>query len=230
MEILLAIILQCTAPSVASEAGAGQAGSAGQLDAQDWQLVGEDDGVRVFRKEVPGTELFAFRGETVMDASMSMIASILMDTSRKHEWVARLGEARNVEIVSDFERIEYNHTHSGFFLVKDRDFVFRAVGTLNRKQREFKVVLTSIEDSRVPETRHVRGQIQRGVYTIKDLGNSKSQVSVEIHLDPKGSVPRWLVNLIQKSWPKRTLDGIRRQAQKTDIVRIPAAVSIDQAR
>ncbi len=48
---------------------------------------------------------------------------------------------------------------------------------------------------------------------------------VEIHADPKGSVPKWLVNLFQKGWPRNTIEGIRKQAAKADVKEHPVVAS-----
>ena len=37
---------------------------------------------------------------------------------------------------------------------------------------------------------------------------------MEIITDPKGMMPNWLTNLVQKSWPVETLNGIRGQFVK----------------
>jgi len=39
-------------------------------------------------------------------------------------------------------------------------------------------------------------------------------VVAEVHTDPKGSLPKWLVNLVQKSWAHTTLMGLRAQVGK----------------
>jgi hypothetical protein len=43
----------------------------------------------------------------------------------------------------------------------------------------------------------------------------------EVLADPKGSVAKWIVNLFQKSWPRKTIASLRRQVAKKDIVDQP---------
>lgn len=185
---------------------------------KEWQFVGKENDITVHKKEIPNNSLVAFRGETVMDAPIAKIANVLMDTSRKLEWVAKIVEAKDVLDISPFERIEYNHTASGFFLVKDRDFVFRAKASIDRKNKRLTYHLKSEETPLMPQTPCVRGELTESRYILTSLDNDrKTHVVVEIQADPKGYVPKWLVNLFQKSWPKTTLEGIRRQAQRPDV-------------
>jgi hypothetical protein len=37
-------------------------------------------------------------------------------------------------------------------------------------------------------------------------------------VDPKGSIPKWIFNMIQKKWPENTFKNVRKQVQKSDIV------------
>jgi hypothetical protein len=36
-------------------------------------------------------------------------------------------------------------------------------------------------------------------------------------VDPRGSVPKFLVNMVQKSWPHKTITSLRKQVAKPDI-------------
>jgi hypothetical protein len=36
-------------------------------------------------------------------------------------------------------------------------------------------------------------------------------VKLIIHIDPKGSVPHWIINEIQKNWPLKYLTGLEKQ-------------------
>lgn len=184
---------------------------------QSWKKISNDDGVIAYSKEVPGSDIVAFRGETTIDASIAKVANVLIDTSRKKEWVHKLAEARDVRQISTYERIEYNHTSSGFFLVRDRDFVFRAKAELNKEKRQMVFTITSVKEDSVPETDKVRGELKDGRYILTALSPNKTHVVVEIAADPKGSVPKWLVNLFQKSWPTKSLNGIRAQCAKADV-------------
>ena len=48
-------------------------------------------------------------------------------------------------------------------------------------------------------------------------GEGLPDLLAELDCDPKGAIPAWVVNLFQKSWPRNTLEGIRRQVAKPDI-------------
>jgi hypothetical protein len=185
---------------------------------KEWEEISNDDGVLVHSKEVPGSDVIAFRGEGIINAPLAKVAEIMIDTPRKLEWVAKIAGAKDVRPIGPLERIEYNHTSSGFFLVRDRDFVFHAKGEVDCKNQKLTFRLKSVEEPAAPETDKVRGSLNASEYRFTALdGGKKTHMIVEIHADPKGSVPKWLVNLFQKSWPRNTIEGIRKQAAKPDV-------------
>jgi hypothetical protein len=50
---------------------------------------------------------------------------------------------------------------------------------------------------------------------------TKTYIDVRVNGDPRGFIPKWIVNLFQKKWPKNTLEGIRKLASRTDIPETP---------
>ena len=40
-------------------------------------------------------------------------------------------------------------------------------------------------------------------------------------MDPKGALPSWVVNLVQKAWPMNTLKALRKQVKKPFVGSIP---------
>lgn len=197
------------APTNSAEASASTPG---------WKKVSEDKGIKTFRKDIPGSDIVAFRGEGMIDASIAKVAGILIDTPRKQEWVAKIVEAKDVRDMGPYERVEYNHTASGFFLVRDRDFVFHAKAEFDKPNNRITFNMQSVEDSLMPESDCcVRGYLGKSAYTLTAIDGNHTYAEVEIHADPKGGVPNWLVNLFQKSWPRTTLENMRAQAAKSDV-------------
>src|ERR1700728_4439767 len=74
-----------------------------------WEKLDESDGISVFRKEVEGSPIVAFRGEGIIDAPLSRVADVLTDVTHEKEWVDHLERAYIVRQISPDERIEYSY-------------------------------------------------------------------------------------------------------------------------
>lgn len=183
----------------------------------DWIPVSTDHGVTTFRREVPGSGIVAVKGEGSLDAPVWKVASVLLDTRRAAEWVDSLKESRVVRRLGPDRYIEYNHLHLPL-IIKDREFVSEVHIDVDPSDRSLTLVYTPSDTSEVPPSHYVRGQIRSGTFRARALGEGRgTELTAEIDCDPKGALPAWLVNFFQKSWPRNTFDGIRRQVAKPDV-------------
>jgi START domain len=187
----------------------------------EWESLGSDGGIAVFRREVPGSPVIAFKGDGVVDASIATVASVLIDTSRATEWIDSLVDARPVRKISETEYVEYDHVGTPF-VMKDRDFVIDTKLELDPASKKVILKMHSVTDAAAPKSDYVRGELIHSSFVLVALDHGKrTRVIAEIHCDPKGSVAKWIVNWFQKSWPKNTLEALRAQAKKPDIKENP---------
>lgn len=182
-----------------------------------WEHVNREDGVEVYRKEVEGSPLVAFKGVTVIDAPLEKLLWVLADNEHRTEWVDLCAESRVLEQVSPFESVIYQRYSLPWYLT-DRDYVYRARAT-RTPDGVVTLVLSSCEHADAPETIGIRAELIESSYVLTPLGPDRTRLSVEIHTDPKGLVPDWLVNVVQKSWPVKTLAGIKEQVKREHVQR-----------
>jgi START domain len=187
------------------------------VHADDWKLAGSEHGIEIYRREVSGSGIVALKGTGTIDAPLWKIASILLDTRRAPEWVDSLKESRVLRRLGLNRYVEYNHLGLPL-MMNDRDFVSEVEIAVDARTKTFALTYKPTDDSSLPAGRHVRGEIISGVFRATSLeGDARTELTAELHCDPKGALPVWVVNLFQKSWPRNTLEAIRTQAAKPDI-------------
>ena len=152
-----------------------------------------------------------------MPISIERIAYVLDDTESKKEWVSRLKEeTRLEENSSSYRSIAYQHYNLSW-PVSDRDYVIDSKWTVMKDIKLPTAILSikSIIRDDVPEIEgRVRGQLDRLVYKLEKLKSNQTRVTVEIMVNPKGLLPNFMINLIQKEWPITTLRQLNAQALK----------------
>ncbi len=182
-----------------------------------WQKLNEDDGIHLYQWSDPDSELFAFKAEGVVDAPVAKVASVLIDISRRKEWVHNLSEAHIVRWLTPHDRVEYVKVETPF-VIKNRDFVIQGHAEFDKVKRAMHFDFHSIVDPATPETDAIRGVIHDSSYILSETADKKGTfISHRMHVDPKGSVAKWIVNIFQKGFPRKTFEGIRRQVLKPDI-------------
>ncbi|MEE2960944.1 MAG: START domain-containing protein [Myxococcota bacterium] len=196
--------LLVSTPSYASE----------DLVKDGWELISEDEGFVTHRKEVKESNIFAFRGEMIADLPISMVMSIFLDSARRNLWVDRFHSSKDIVRSGEFDKTYW--IRFGLpFPISDRDYVLQATGNMDNENRVFTAHIRSVENENRPEDDCcVRASAMGTYYRFKAIpGENKTKLEVEVHTDPKGLLPGWLVNLIQKNWPRKTLTGLVREAQ-----------------
>ena len=211
----LAIALSLTLPAQADAPTSTPAAQAPQTPA--WEKLGDDDGIAVYRREVPGSPIVAFKGEGVVNASILRVASVLVDSSRATEWIDSLKESVILRQVSETETIHYDHVGTPI-VMKDRDFVSDCKLEFDPAIKTVALKIHSVNDASAPTTSYIRGELLHSQFVMTSIDHgTKTRVLVEMHADPKGSVAKWIVNLFQKRWPHNTLMSLRAQVAKPDI-------------
>ena len=191
-----------------------------------WETVRNESGILVSRKDVPGSSFLAFRGEGDVNAPLLVVGSVLVDVAHETEWIDSVVEARVLRRVSDTEYIIYSHVGTPVGLT-DRDFVTSTTLSLDAAKRTLSVRMRSVSVPMAPRTSYVRGDLQQSSFTLTSSADgTKTHVVAEIHCDPKGSVPAFVVNLFQKSWGYNTLVSLRRQVAKASKAGDPALTAL----
>ena len=189
-----------------------------RLDLKVWKLLSDRDGIQAYEKIDADDGIVAFRGEANIPADLAKIATIINTPALRKEWMDGLVESRVVERVSDFEIIEYNHTAVPWPF-QDRDFVYRGLVKIKKSPPTMIIKTTSIEDARVPlNPKTVRGHILFSNTYLKQVeGVRSTKIIMEVAVDPKGVIPKWLVAASQRNWPSNTLLQLKKIAAREDI-------------
>jgi hypothetical protein len=177
-----------------------------------WERVRTEDGIVVSRKEVPGSPFVAFRGEGDVDAPLLNVGSVLVDVPHEKDWIDGVVDARILHKVADTEYVMYSHLGMPVPL-SDRELVTDVTLSVDPGTKTMTVHMRSVSDPSAPQTSFVRAQLKDSVFVLTSIdGGRRTHVTAEIHCDPKGSVPAWIVNLFQRSWGYKTITSLRRRS------------------
>jgi hypothetical protein len=182
-----------------------------------WEYVGTTKGVKVERKTVPNSALFAFRGEGTFEAPIGLLVSVLKDEHIAEEWVDLMLEHTVVRKLAPDTNLLYE-SYGLPWPISNRDYVMKEEMKYDADTKVFTINYESITDPSRPENPDfVRAMAYRTFWRLKKVGPGRTFVEVEVLTDPKGALPAWLINLIQKDWPWKTIDGLVTRSKKGDI-------------
>ncbi len=186
--------------------------------AEKWEFVDRFDGVRVWRMQRANSNVFAFRGEVLAKVHIGRVLSAFATSKYHRGWVDRWEASTDLKLIGPLERVFWIRFDLPW-PVSDRDYVLHTKAVPDAAKRVVRTRLRSVAHPRKPEATGccVRGRAFGTHYRFEALPGGWTKLMVEVHTDPKGVLPAWLVNVIQKKWPSKTLNGLVARAKKSDI-------------
>lgn len=191
---------------------------AAYADEPAWHEVAHNEDVVVYRKEIAGSDLMAYRGVAVLPYPVAKVMAVLKDTPRRIEWTDKVEKAEIVKELPSGERLEYMALDAPF-PVKDRDFLYKSKLEFNDKIKAAIVNFHSVDDpARPPNSDHIRGLILSGSFRLFPISNGAgTRLEADLHADPRGNVPKWIVNKVQARAPIKSLQRLKNYLKSHDI-------------
>jgi hypothetical protein len=176
-----------------------------------WEEVKNQGGIRIYTKETVGSPFLATKGTCIIEADVEAILTTLDDNGSRPSWIPFLLESKRLKTFSQNERLEYSIFRAPW-PVSNRDFVFRAKATPDKDNGVIVFSMKSEPSSLMPEQEGlVRGVLLESTFILKALTPTQTQVEMHFHADPKGWIPAWATNIIQRTWPYFVLKGMREE-------------------
>ena len=184
-----------------------------------WTLLNERGGVTVWKKAVTGSRIFAFRGFKRLNAPIEKVAWVLLnnDVMRRKRWIDMLDEFWVIEQPSSQSVVAYG-SYAMPFPFEDRDIVVQADQSVDSHKRQVTLDVYSVEHPVCPpeETVGIRAKLYFSRFILTKVSSLETNVVCEIHIDPMGLLPDWLLNFINRMWPVNTLSKLEVEAQRAD--------------
>ena len=183
--------------------------------AGDWEQIDEDAGIKVWRREVEGSDFVVFRGRGNVRAPIQLVAAVIRDADRETEWMENCVDARTLRFSSATDAIVYHRTGSPVPFISDRDTVLATTTAVFPDKRTVVVTFTSTTDERMPpKDGVVRMPTLKGHWRLVQLDPYTTELEYQVQADPGGALPAWLVNMVSKKLPFHTVRRMREQVGK----------------
>lgn len=179
--------------------------------AEEWQVAKDENGIKISLSEVAGSKYKAYRGETVINASIAKLRSLQEDVVGACAWVH---ECKSQKLLKHEGNKAWTYTQFNTpWPVTARDSVLEvtteqgADGSLTRKLEG--------QPKYIPEEKgFVRVTQVEGFWKFVPLSADRTQVTYQVHTEPGGSVPSWLANKFVVDAPFNTLMALKARAEK----------------
>lgn len=155
-----------------------------------WELVNEDDGIKVFRREVPGRDLAEAKAQIVVEQAPERLWKVITEIDKYVEFMPYVEEIR---VMGAEGKVSFVYHRIDPPLVDMREYTLRMEdevidGLWIRKW--------TLADNKGPPKRDdcVHLAVSDGSWTVERLDQKRTQLTYWVYTDSGGSIPTWIAN------------------------------------
>ncbi len=179
-----------------------------------WTKIEDTKGLQLFSGPKSDTGIYPFKAIFTVKHKLEDVIMVLADTSKKTEWVPRMSKSLTLEQSAPDNRIEYGVVDMPWPL-KDRDAIVRINTIVDVSLTHVTLKIESDLDDKVLEKRNIRAKVYPSLVEIYYMPETQETLmEIETFVDPKGAIPKWIVNFFQKIEAKRMARQMKRQLDR----------------
>jgi len=178
-----------------------------------WKLKTEKNGIKVFISSVSDSKFKAIKVECEFNATLSQMVKVLLDVKGCTDWVDHTKSCALIKQVSPSELYYYSEINLPW-PTTNRDFVAHLTVHQNPETKVVTVDGPAVAGLVPVKNGIVRVHSSKGLWIITPLGNEKIKVVYTLQVDPGGSIPAWLVNMLAGEGPMKSFEGLMVQLKK----------------
>ena len=194
----------------------------------NWQLVSESDGISVATRRVEGSAFAEVRASATVCATIPQLVEFVEDVDAFDTWIPDTERARLLARPSPHQRIYYIRT-SMPWPVKHRDMIYaltevtepseptglNGMNGMNEviaapKGPDASVLMQGLPEYLPPAAGVVRMTAVTGRWDFSE-GAGTTRISLQMHIEPGGTVPVWLANRRIVDTPSKMLLNLKRR-------------------
>ena len=178
----------------------------------EWTLVAVRDGVEVHTRPVPDSPVAEVKATITVEAGPARVFAVLLDSDRFVEFVPYVVEVRTV--ARDSPSVWYLYQRISPPFVSDRDYTLRHESFEEPQSGRYELRWQAA-GVRGPPPREgvVRVNLCTGAYLVQGVdGGARTRLSYQLHTDPGGVLPKWLVNASNSESVPALLQTMARRA------------------
>ncbi len=182
------------------------------LESPAWRLHTDLDGIRIYMKDQPNSDVQAFKAIAVLAAPLENLMAVMANPLSCPEWVHGCVESRGFDETSFTHRYGYS-VNDLPWPVQDRDSVLFIHTSNNPDSGTITIDMWGVADKLPKQDGLVRIHQAESRYIFRSLDDTTTEVTWLQHAEPGGSIPTWLVNALLVDLPMKSLQALEKIAR-----------------
>ena len=183
------------------------------VSAQAWEFIKEKDGIKIYTRKEGNNSLKSFKGEAFLHTQMEKVTALIGNVKNFDWWDDDITEIKVLLNEKD-KHIQYYLIYDVPWPVTDRDLVVDALISTD-PVTGIRVVEAKPLPNVIPEKPNlIRIKKYWQKWTIIPMETGIVHVILEGFVDPGGSVPAWLYNMVITETPLKVIKSVQTHVAK----------------
>jgi hypothetical protein len=183
------------------------------MAAQSWDFIKERNAIKIYTRKEAGKSLKFYRGVTDINAPAENIFALMEDINNTDWWDKNLTRIKVLLYEKD-KRARYYLVYDLPWPVTDRDLCVDVTITIDPVTAERRITAVSLNGIIPEHDDMVRIKDYRQTWIITPAGKEMTHVVLEGFIDPGGTIPDWISNMLIIDLPFKTMSGVRERMEK----------------
>jgi len=179
-----------------------------------WRVVKKEKGYIIYEKIEKKAGILPLKVTGVINAPLDSIMESLRNVEGQVKWTPDLIIKKTLKDLGPRAAITYSVTDLPW-PIYDRSLVLHNELFLDKKRKLLFVVSKTVKFPQTPKTKKtIEAFVGYSNIGFRPINKRKTYVEFTALIDPKGSIPTWIVNFFQQGWPVNFLTSLEKNALK----------------
>lgn len=178
------------------------------LCGQSWEFIKEKNGIKIYTRKEANSSLKSYRGEADLHTKIEKVYALIGNPKNVNWWDKDISEIK-ILLYEKEKHVQYYLVYDVAWPITDRDLAVDARITTD-SLTGVRIVEARPLFNVIPErTDRIRIKKYWQTWTIIPKPNGIIHVTLEGFVDPGGSIPAWLYNMVITETPLKVINSVK---------------------
>jgi len=197
-------------------------------DPKHWKKDRVIRGFTVYTSHKKDSKIVPIKVEGIIDAPITSIMEHLRNIETSTQWTPDLEEKITLEDDGPKKAITYSLTDMPW-PIYDRVLILENELFLDKKRKLLFVLSKTVnfDRSKIPShNKTIEAMVGYSNMGFRPISKDKTYVEFTAWVDPKGSIPAWVINFFQKKWPITFFEALEEQSEDHPVTLRPGLMKM----
>jgi hypothetical protein len=182
--------------------------AANDLTGQPWEFIKEKDGIRIYTRKEANSSLKSYKGEAYLHTKLEKVYELIGNPKNVDWWADDISEIK-ILLYEKGKHVQYYLVYDVSWPITDRDLAVDAFITTD-PVTGIRTVEAKPLPNVIPErTDRIRIKKYWQKWTITPQADGTIHIVLEGFVDPGGSIPAWLYNMVITETPMKVIKSVK---------------------